>query len=519
MAQIQAPAGLSPLAKPGVSLPETRRDWLARAPLIAGPILAAICATTLPAVHANDGSNLSITDVNDKITLQNFGWAYTLMWAALMLTIVAVLAFPRTERFVQTVAISAFSLIACAFPLVVHKQLSIVDGDRIGSGLILATILLLATSISAWLRALWWDRLRPHPFGTDWTKWLFMLPAVVWILGLTIFPLVYAFTTSRYFFRSGKISRFVGWDNYERLFSLEGTGGDFVRAGLWAIAAVAVLMGVGLGTSWLSNREITRANVRQFASFIPLVAVPVIIVALVRNVLSDPIGEQLYITMVFSAAAVSAEMILGFSLALLMNREIRARGIWRAIITLPIFATPVAIGYLFRTIFYEEGGPVNDVLRHIGISPPWISSPDWAKVSTIIIDVWQWTPFVFIIALAGLQSLPQDVLEAAQVDGATPWQVLRYITLPLMAPILWLIVLLRMIDAFKAFDVAIALTIGGPGRATEYYSLFNYRTARKFFNYGEASSQAFLLLVVVMILVSLLWSRIRHIYEDEGVRA
>jgi multiple sugar transport system permease protein len=518
VAQIQAPTGLSQFAKPELRLPETRRDWLARAPLIAGPVLAAICAITLPSVRANDGSDLSITDVNDKITLQNFGWAYTLMWAALVLTVVSVLAFPRTERFVQTIAVSGFAIVSCSFALVVHKQLSIVDGDRIGSGLILSTILLIFTAIAAWLRALWWDRLRPHPFGADWTKWLFMLPAVIWILGLTIFPLVYAFTTSRYFFRSGKISRFVGWDNYRRLFDLEGTGGDFLRAGIWAIVAVAVLMAIGLGGSWLSSREITRADVNQVSSFIPLVAVPTIIVVLVRKVLADPIGEQLYITMVFAAAAVSAEMILGFALALLMNREIRLRGIWRAVITLPIFATPVAIGYLFRTIFYEEGGPVNDVLSRLGLSQPWISSPQWAKVSTIIIDVWQWTPFVFIIALAGLQSLPQDVLEAAQVDGAKPWQVLRYITFPLMAPILWLIVLLRMIDAFKAFDVAIALTIGGPGRATEYYSLFNYRTARKFFNYGEASSQAFLLLVVVMILVSLLWSRIRHIYEDDGVR-
>ena len=139
-------------------------------------------------------------------------------------------------------------------------------------------------------------------------------------------------------------------------------------------------------------------------------------------------------------------------------------------------------------------------------------------MATIIIDVWQWTPFVFIIALAGLQGLPQDVIEASEVDGANSWQVLRFITLPLMAPILWLILLLRIIDGFKVFDIPSGLTLGGPGRATEYFSLFNYRTARKFFNYGEAASQAFLLLFIVMILVSLLWGRIRHVYDEEEVR-
>ncbi|MCC6793347.1 MAG: sugar ABC transporter permease, partial [Thermomicrobiales bacterium] len=156
----------------------------------------------------------------------------------------------------------------------------------------------------------------------------------------------------------------------------------------------------------------------------------------------------------------------------------------------------------------------------LGFAPPWLSDPEWAQIATIIVDVWQWTPFVFIIALAGLQGLPQDVVEASEVDGSSAWQVLRYVTLPLMAPILWLILLLRSIDSFKVFDIPSGLTLGGPGRATEYFSLFNYRTARKFFNYGDAAAQAFLLLFIVMLLVSLLWSRIRNVYdEDEVARA
>ena len=137
----------------------------------------------------------------------------------------------------------------------------------------------------------------------------------------------------------------------------------------------------------------------------------------------------------------------------------------------------------------------------------------------MIVDIWQWTPFVFIIALAGLQGLPQDVVEASEVDGAGTFANFRHVVLPLMAPILWLIFLLRAIDAFKVFDTVYIITGGGPGRETEYYSLYTYRVARKFFNYGDAAAQAFVLLVVVMILVSLLWGRIRHVYETEEVRA
>ncbi|MFM9108655.1 MAG: carbohydrate ABC transporter permease, partial [Chloroflexota bacterium] len=210
------------------------------------------------------------------------------------------------------------------------------------------------------------------------------------------------------------------------------------------------------------------------------------------------------------------EMILGFLLALLFNREIRGRSLMRTAITLPIFATPVAIGYLGRTIFYEGGGPVNAVLQSVGITPPpWLSDPFWSRVTTVIADVWLWTPFVFIIALAGLQGLPQDILEASEVDGASWWDNFWNITLPLMAPVLWLILLLRAIDAFKVFDLVVAMTLGGPGQATRYYSYFNYQTARKFFAYGEAAAQAFLLLFIVLVLVSLLWGRIKHIYEDD----
>lgn len=223
----------------------------------------------------------------------------------------------------------------------------------------------------------------------------------------------------------------------------------------------------------------------------------------------------LRVTFVFVAATVAIEMVLGFALALLLNRDIWGKNVLRALMVLPLFATPVAMGYLGITLFYEENGPVNAFLGALGIGKiPWLSNPFWAMVAIILVDIWQWTPFVFLVSLAGLQSLPVDVYEAARVDGAGGYQLFRRITLPLMAPTLWLILLLRLVDAFKVFDIPQSMTLGGPGRATEVYSMFTYRTGLRFFDHGFAAAQGFLLLVIVSVVVALLFGRIRSFYEE-----
>ncbi|MEA3335753.1 MAG: sugar ABC transporter permease [Chloroflexota bacterium] len=288
---------------------------------------------------------------------------------------------------------------------------------------------------------------------TDRTKSLFILPAVVWILLFTIFPLLYALRTSFYSFRYGKINQFVGLDNFARLFT------------------------------------------------------------------DQNLHSGLKVTLIFVTVTVTVEMLLGFGLAILLNREIRGRNVLRAIMILPLFATPVAVGYLGITLYYERNGPINSLVRLLlgtGSEIPWLSDPTWALISVMILDIWQWTPFVFLICLAALQGLPQDLFEAARVDGGTGPQLFRYITLPLMTPILFLILLLRLVEAFKVFDIPTSLTLGGPGRATEVYSLFTYRTALRFFDHGYAAAQGFLLLFIVMLIVSLLFGRIRGLYEYEG---
>jgi multiple sugar transport system permease protein len=274
------------------------------------------------------------------------------------------------------------------------------------------------------------------------------MPAVVWVLVFTIFPLLYAVYNSFFSFRYGSINQFIGLGNFGRLF----TDGN-LHSALW-------------------------------------------------------------VTITFVAVTVSVEMILGFSLALIFNREIYGKNVWRALMTLPLFATPVAMGYLGITLFYETNGPVNALVSALGgTPPPWLSNPFWAPIAVMIIDIWQWTPFVFLVSLAGLQGLPEDIYEAARVDGGSGIQLFRHVTLPLMAPILWLILLLRLVESFKVFDIPASLTLGGPGRATEVYSLFTYRTALRFFDHGYAATQGFLLLVIVSIIIAVLFGRIRDLYE------
>ncbi|MFN8470214.1 MAG: sugar ABC transporter permease [Caldilineaceae bacterium] len=235
-----------------------------------------------------------------------------------------------------------------------------------------------------------------------------------------------------------------------------------------------------------------------------------------RLFIDENLHNALVVTLRFVTVTVTLEMLLGFGLALLLNREMRGRSVIRAIMILPLFATPVAMGYLGITLFYEANGPLNSLVRAFGGSDiPWLSNPFWAPVAVMVVDIWQWTPFVFLVSLAALQGLPQDLFEAADVDGASGWQKFRGVTLPLMAPILWLILLLRLIESFKVFDIPASLTLGGPGRATEVYSLFTYRTALRFFDHGYAAAQGFLLLIIVSIIITLLFGRIRSIYEFE----
>lgn len=497
------------------------RYWLPRILTVALIAIGGYLAYTLANVQLADGSTLSLAEVSKKFTFKGDGWVLTLSWFGAIVAIAAALLIPHAERLVHCLGVTLGALLAMAFPLFTRRNLAIVNEDatKLGTGLVAALVFFALAAIVPWVFVLFINR-EKQVFGHDYVKWLFVLPAVTWLLLLTAFPLAYAITISRYQFRNGLVSRFVGWDNYRRLFARD-FNWDIIRTpiadGIIAAAIAGLIVtAIVMISGWLDSRSFTREQAKQAWSLLPIFCIPVFIFVALPGLLRDPVDNAFDITVFFVVIAVTIEMVFGFALAVLMNRELKARGILRALILLPIFAAPVGIGYLGRTIFYEEGGPVNSLLRGIGMDGvPWLSNPFWSKISTIIADVWLWTPFVFVIALAGLQALPIDIQEASNVDGATSWQSFRTITLPLMAPILWLILFLRTIDAFKVFDIAASMTVGGPGRATEYYSYLTYRTARKNFNYGDAAAQSFLLLIIVSVLIAVLWGRIRGVYEEE----
>ena len=176
-------------------------------------------------------------------------------------------------------------------------------------------------------------------------------------------------------------------------------------------------------------------------------------------------------TIVFAVSAVAVQMILGFALALLTTRIARARVLYRTVFILPILVPGIVIGAIWKLMYNFDFGVLNQLLGVIGVRPiDWLGNGATALAAVIAVDVWHWTPFVFLLMLAGLESLPQDVYEAARVDGATFFQELRYITLPLMLPTIVVTMLFRIIVGVKVFDEIYLLTGGGPGTATEVVS-------------------------------------------------
>jgi len=212
-------------------------------------------------------------------------------------------------------------------------------------------------------------------------------------------------------------------------------------------------------------------------------------------------------TLIISGAAVTIEFFVGLGMALFLNGKIfwgMLGRLLKAILVVPIMIPPVVIGLNFKLIF-DNFGPINGFLRMLGLqSVQWLGTSLTARISIVIADVWQWSPFLFIIFLAGLQTIPQDFYDAAKVDGAGSWKIFRHITWPMLIPSAVTALLLRVIDALKIFDVVYMVTAGGPSFATEVLSLNIYRTAFRFGSLGYASSLAVVLFLVLMLFVAII---------------
>tara|TARA_R110002124_G_scaffold49691_3_gene145437 strand:- start:2019 stop:2882 length:864 start_codon:yes stop_codon:yes gene_type:complete len=205
-------------------------------------------------------------------------------------------------------------------------------------------------------------------------------------------------------------------------------------------------------------------------------------------------------TITFVIGAVTLELILGLGLAILLQRLVRFQNFIRSILLAPMFITPIAVGLMFRFLLNSELGVISHYLDAIGITIDWFG-PQLALFSIILIDVWQWTPFMVLMFLAGLESLPKSPFEAARIDGASAWLTFRAITLPMLRPVITVAIIIRALDAFKVFEYVFAITRGGPGDATETIMYYIYQTGFRFFRMGEAAAAAFMLIGVILVLV------------------
>ncbi len=206
-----------------------------------------------------------------------------------------------------------------------------------------------------------------------------------------------------------------------------------------------------------------------------------------------------------AVGSVLIEYLIGFTLALLVWGDVRARRFFRVLFLVPMMTTPVIMTVVWRTMLHESLGPINDLLELVGLDPlPWLSTGSMAVASVILVEVWQWTPFMFLFLLAGLLSLPREPFQAAAVDGAGPIRTFLAVTFPLMAPISIGALIIRLIEASKIMETVYVLTAGGPGTATETASYYIYVRGMRDFQIGYAASLSITYLVIMIVSLTII---------------
>ncbi|TVX94925.1 carbohydrate ABC transporter permease [Cohnella terricola] len=275
--------------------------------------------------------------------------------------------------------------------------------------------------------------------STNWfdrnLKWVFTLPAIIFILVMLVYPILYTTRISFYEWSMSALTppKWVGLDNYISLLSEN--------------------------RFWTSVKS----------------------------------------TFTFTFGSLVIETVLGVAIALLLFRNFRGKNLVKTLFLLPMVATPIAMGLVWLLIYEPTIGAANTMLKMIGLDPQlWIASPTQVIPSLILIDVWQWTPMISLIVMAGLSTLPSEPYEAADVDGASGWQKLVHITLPLLRQTIIVAMMLRLIDVLKTFDIIYATTQGGPNNVSETLNIYGYKLGFQYFKLGMASSLLVLFFLLVM---------------------
>jgi len=282
--------------------------------------------------------------------------------------------------------------------------------------------------------------------------WPFVIPALVVVLAVIVFPWVFTIWMSLNQWKVGSPTTFVGLANYLRL-----------------------------------------PNDPRFV---------------------ESVGHTIY----YTALSVVLPLIFGTLAAVVFHQKFAGRGFLRGLFIMPMMATPVAIALVWTMMFHPQLGVLNYLLSLVGIPPQlWVFHPSTVIPSLVLVETWQWTPLVMLIVLGGLAAIPTEPYESAQIDGASFWQMFRYITLTLIAPFLFIAAMIRTIDAVKSFDIIFAITQGGPGSASETINLYLYSVAFIYYDlgYGSAIAVVFFLLIVLLTAL-LLYLRQRTAWTEIG---
>jgi len=214
--------------------------------------------------------------------------------------------------------------------------------------------------------------------------------------------------------------------------------------------------------------------------------------------------NSLKITVIYTLGSLLAELFIGFSLALLLNGKIFGGSIYTSLLIIPMVLMPSMVGMIWR-LYFSFDGLVNYFLESlIGIKVNWFSG-QWALLAAMIVDIWEWTPFFILIFLAGLQSLPVSPFESARVDGASNWQIFRYLTLPFMAPLIFIASILRSMDLLRIFDVIFVMFSGGPGNATTTLPILVWRETMVAQNTGRGSAVSIMLIILIVSFTAILY--------------
>jgi len=220
--------------------------------------------------------------------------------------------------------------------------------------------------------------------------------------------------------------------------------------------------------------------------------------------------HDLGFTVMYVGISVSVELVIGLVMAWLLSQRFKGKNFFRVVYLIPMACPPIAVAFLWRMMLHPDIGVLNSMLKLIGLhGVKWTTDPRIAPFTLIMVDVWEWTPFMFLALLAAFQSLPTELYQAAAVDGANAWQMFKNLTLPLITPVIVTISLIRAIDAFKLFELVFGITGAGPGGATESLSYYTYLIGMKWFKLGRGAAISWLFLIILLILAIILISRFK----------